>query len=61
MDTNQIQSAQKIQLSSSPTIDTVKVTLTDNEILFVPMTTENIDYQTVQEWVAEGNTIADPD
>lgn len=61
MNVNQIQSAQKIQLASSSTIDTVKVTLTDNEVLFVPMTNENTDYQTLQEWVAEGNTIQEAD
>lgn len=27
----------------------------------VPLTTENTDYNTVMEWVAEGNTITDND
>lgn len=59
MNVNQIQSAKKIQLSSSLIIDTVKVTLIDNEVLFVPMTNENKDYRTLQEWIAEGNTISE--
>tara|TARA_Y100000004_G_C8742893_1_gene339114 strand:- start:14 stop:202 length:189 start_codon:yes stop_codon:yes gene_type:complete len=61
MNKENIQSAKKIQPSSSITIDTIKVTMTDNEILFVPITTENADYVTLQEWVADGNTIAEAD
>ena len=28
---------------------------------FVPMQTETTDYQAIQEWVAEGNTIQEAD
>ena len=33
----------------------------DGAITFVPMSTDNRHYQAIQEWVAEGNTIADAD
>ena len=37
-----------------------KVTLIDSSILnFVPLDEANTDYQAIQEWVAEGNTITD--
>tara|TARA_R110002020_G_scaffold452545_1_gene666960 strand:+ start:1189 stop:1368 length:180 start_codon:yes stop_codon:yes gene_type:complete len=33
-----------------------------NSIIYnVPLDTTNTDYQTIQEWVADGNTIADAD
>ena len=37
-----------------------KVTTTSNEIKFVPNNTDNTDYQAIQDWVADGNTITDP-
>ena len=62
MNKENIQSAKKIKLTSSTTIDTIKVTMTDDEILFVPITTENVDYVKLQEWAAiDGNNIADAD
>jgi hypothetical protein len=39
----------------------LEVTLTDNTKLFVPHATDNTDYQTIQAWVADGNTIAEAD
>ena len=40
----------------------LEVTLTDGAKLYVPHATDNIDYQTVQEWAAiDGNTIAEAD
>ncbi len=30
-------------------------------IINVPLDTDNLDYQAIQDWVAEGNTIADAD
>jgi hypothetical protein len=33
----------------------------DGATIFVPMSTGNRHYQAVQEWVADGNTIADAD
>ena len=32
----------------------------ENEIIsFVPLDTANTDYQAIQEWIAEGNTVID--
>jgi len=33
----------------------------DNVVTFVPTDQLNTDYQAIQEWVAEGNTIEDAD
>jgi hypothetical protein len=38
----------------------IKATI-DDEIKFVPLDPANRHYQAIQEWVAEGNTIADAD
>jgi hypothetical protein len=32
-----------------------------NNEMFVPIDTSNIDYQAIQEWIAEGNTIQEAD
>ena len=32
-----------------------------NRVLSVPINLENMDYQAIQEWVAEGNKIEDAD
>ena len=32
-----------------------------NVVLSVPLDPDNTDYQAIQEWVAEGNTIAEAD
>tara|TARA_Y100000310_G_scaffold232010_1_gene234749 strand:- start:41 stop:202 length:162 start_codon:yes stop_codon:yes gene_type:complete len=37
---------------------TVKV-VADGVTMFIPIDIENIDYQALQEWVADGNTIAE--
>jgi hypothetical protein len=33
----------------------------DGQEMFVPLDPDNRHYQAIQEWVAEGNTIADAD
>ena len=39
-----------------------RVTLVNSNLtLYVPLDPANTDYQAIQEWVAEGNTIADAD
>ena len=38
---------------------TIKVTTSDNKIMFVPLDEANSDYQAIQEWIAEGNTVID--
>ena len=39
--------------------NTYKVTYSDNTIKFVPLDEANSDYQAIQEWIAEGNTVID--
>ena len=36
-----------------------KVTKQDGTILWVPNDEANTDYQAIQEWIAEGNTVID--
>ena len=38
-----------------------QMTLTNGIILSVPLDEANKDYQAIQEWVADGNTIEDAD
>ena len=34
-----------------------ELTLDNDKVLYVPNDTDNSDYQEIQKWVAEGNTI----
>ena len=52
-----IQTVEKIYYMGSS--NTFKVTHTNNEVVFVPLDESNTDYQAIQEWVAEGNTVID--
>jgi hypothetical protein len=48
--------------SSVPVVEftnTYKVTYSDNIVKFVPLDPANTDYQAIQEWIAEGNTVMD--
>jgi len=48
--------------SSVPVIEftnTYKVTYSDSIVKFVPLDEANTDYQAIQEWIAEGNTVID--
>ena len=36
-----------------------KVTYTNNIVSFVPLDEANTDYQTIQEWIADGGTVVD--
>jgi hypothetical protein len=48
--------------SSVPVVEftnTYKVTYSDNIVKFVPLDPANTDYQAIQEWIAEGNTVID--
>ncbi len=38
----------------------IKATI-NGQVCYVPINTDNADYQAVLEWVADGNTIADSD
>jgi len=39
--------------------NTYKVTYSDSTVKFVPLDEANTDYQAIQEWIAEGNTVID--
>jgi len=57
-----IQSAQYIQQPENPGVNTsIKMVTADGRTWYVPIITDNKDYQAILEWVAEGNTIADAD
>jgi hypothetical protein len=48
--------------SSVPVVEftnTYKVTYSDNIVKFVPLDPANTDYQAIQEWIQEGNTVID--
>ena len=36
-----------------------KITKSDGRTWFIPLVEENSDYQAIQEWIAEGNTVID--
>ena len=36
-----------------------KTTYNTDKICFVPLAEDNSDYQAIQEWIAEGNTVID--
>jgi hypothetical protein len=39
--------------------NTYKVTYSDSTVKFVPLDEANTDYQAIQEWISEGNTVID--
>ena len=49
------------KINWNDTLDSYRVTLTNDAVSFVSIKTGNTDYQAIQEWVADGNTIADAD
>jgi len=36
-----------------------KVTTNENVVWFVPLNSENTDYETIQEWIKDGGTVID--
>ena len=36
-----------------------KTTLSNGKIWFIPLDTDNTDYQTIQQWIADGGTVID--
>tara|TARA_X000001388_G_scaffold76237_1_gene73013 strand:- start:75 stop:257 length:183 start_codon:yes stop_codon:yes gene_type:complete len=60
MDKDNIQAVKKHVMLSGEQAN-LEVTLTDGVKLYVPHATDNSDYQIVQAWVADGNTIAEAD
>ena len=51
----------KISEGASRDYTMLKVTRQDDSVVFVPQSSENRDYQEIQEWVADGNTIQEAD
>ena len=56
-----IDSVKKYVILSSESNPTYEVTLTDSTKVYVPHATDNTEYIAIQEWVADGNTIAEAD
>jgi hypothetical protein len=54
-----INTVEKMYDPISGSFDNYKITLTNGKILFVPHNEENKDYQAIQEWISEGNTVID--
>jgi len=62
MHIDNIKSAKYIKDMTGDNNSTVKITLQDDTINWVPMTNDNLDYLVVLEWAAiDGNTIAEAD
>ena len=58
INTDTIQSVKKVEYNS----ELCEYIVVANSIIYnVPLDTENTDYQAIQDWVAEGNTIAEAD
>ena len=59
---NTIDTVKKFLNPTTNELSSYKVTLVNsNIILSVPLDPDNTDYQAIQEWVAEGNTIEEAD
>lgn len=55
-------SVKKIKDPTTDKVCSYKVTThNSNTILYVPLSSDNIDYQEIQKWVKEGNKIEDAD
>ena len=61
MHIDNIKSAKYIKDITGDNNSTVKIILQDDTINWVPIATDNTDYQAILEWVADGNTIAEAD
>ena len=61
MDISTINSVKKYIVLGNTSKPTYELTLTDSTKIYVPHATDNTDYQAIQEWVAEGNTIQEAD
>jgi len=55
-----IDTVEKIyDLDDSSRATCYKVTYSNDVVSFVPLNEANSDYQAIQEWIAEGNTVID--
>tara|TARA_R110000803_G_scaffold167836_1_gene231076 strand:- start:21 stop:206 length:186 start_codon:yes stop_codon:yes gene_type:complete len=61
MDKDNIKSVKKINHPDTGTLITYELVDVNDNMLSVPLDTDNTDYQAILEWVAEGNTIAEAD
>ena len=61
MNISTIDSVKKYVVLSDVSNPTYEITLTDSTKIYVPHATDNSDYQAIQAWVADGNTIAEVD
>ena len=52
-----INTVEKIYFKNS--FSNYKMTLSNGQIWTVPLDEANTDYQAIQEWIAEGNTVID--
>ena len=55
-----VTNAKYIDTQSTGVNQSIKATIDGTE-MFVPLDPDNRHYQAIQEWVAEGNTIAEAD
>ena len=60
MDNMNITSAQYTRNTDDTANENIKAVI-DGVMMFVPLDPNNRHYQAIQEWVAEGNTIAEAD
>jgi len=55
-----INTVEKIyDLEDSSRVTCYKVTYSNDVVSFVPLDEANTDYQAIQEWISEGNTVID--
>tara|TARA_R110002050_G_scaffold94887_4_gene197651 strand:+ start:472 stop:660 length:189 start_codon:yes stop_codon:yes gene_type:complete len=58
MNINEITSVEKHYNMKNEFID-YKTTLSNGQTWFIPLDEANTDYQEIQEWISEGNTVID--
>jgi hypothetical protein len=56
-----IKNVEKMYSLTSPIVfvKTFKVTLNNDTVIYVPLDPANTDYQAIQKWIADGNTVID--
>jgi len=59
IDKKEINTVEKDYTITTNEFCSYKVTYNDGTIFGVPLDTANTDYQTIQQWISEGNTVID--
>jgi len=54
-----INTVEKIYHAITNEFDNYKVTYQNGDFKFVPLDEANTDYQAIQQWISEGNTVID--